>query len=132
MEKNSPPGGLNRLQRNQPLLILRDAAILWVLLLLSQLLPQNTGGDADLAAGVFFWVLGFTLSAVLTQNPRWRHLALVGLAFWSTMLPLPIALGKINVISWWLTTSLHVAFAALIGGALSYIFKPSNGAKAAS
>jgi hypothetical protein len=126
MENDSPPAVPNRLQRNQPLLILRDAAILWALLLLSQLVPK-TGGDAEIAAAVFFWILGLTLSAVRTQNPRWRHLAFVSLAFWSTTLPLPIVFGKLNVISWWFSMGLGVVFAALIGGALSYIFKPSNG-----
>lgn len=72
---------------------------------------------------ILLGALGFCIAGCLTKVDRFKHLGMVFLGVWVT--------GLINVtigqpLSTWLASSVSVAYMAILGGWLAYVFAPTS------
>jgi len=114
--------------------VARDLAILWALTFAGGFVIGFASSVAQPNPILYFWLLfganlvlgavGFTISGVLARGPRWRHLAIVAVAYWVSSLANIYLTGML--VQQWLFGAIWVAAMMGVGGALSFVFKPSG------
>lgn len=113
--------------------VLRDVIILTVLTALGGFIvgfASTSGRNSPLyfyslaLSNSLFCIIGFTVSGCLAVGNRWRHLALVATIVWAVSIFNVIFLGLTIIL--WEASFIGVAIFALIGGAISLLFKPKT------
>ena len=111
--------------------IIRDVIIVWILTTIGGFLvgfqASVSGGlgattTALALSNMLLGTIAFCISGCMTQEARWKHLAIVATFCWLTSI-LNVIVGFLTIEAWILSIVWILVWAGL-GGGLSFIIKP--------